>query len=48
MESTGFGCGAFCPISFSGDELIAGRTMVHLRFDSGPLAGLLTKTISTK
>ena len=48
VESTGFGCGAFCPITFSGDELIDGRTLVLLRFDSGPLAGLLTKTIGNQ
>lgn len=48
IESTGFGCGAFCPITFSGDELIDGRTLVLLKFDSGPLAGVLTKTISDK
>ncbi len=47
VETTGFGCGAFCPITFSGEQVAAGSALVVLRFDSGPLAGVLTRTIGS-
>ncbi len=39
MSSTGFACGAFCPISLSAKDIGGNRAMISLSFDSGPLAG---------
>ena len=45
IETTGFACGTFCPIRFPKLENDVGAVSVHLQFDSGPLAGLLTATL---
>ena len=58
VAGTGFSCGAFCPITFSEPQFgsrvgfepwgegAAGK--VILRFDSGPLAGVLERTIEAE
>ncbi len=45
VKSTDFSCGSFCPILFDDDPDITGPSPIELRFDSGPLAGMLTATI---
>lgn len=48
IESTGFGCGAFCPITFTGKELSDKQGFIELSFDSGPLAGMMIETVGAE
>lgn len=42
----GFQCGEFCPITFSNQPEHASTSRIKLGFNSGPLAGTITRTVA--
>ncbi len=47
VKTTGFGCGAFCPIPFGPDSTQRSSSLIRMQFDSGPIAGKLTAQLGT-